>query len=233
MKRHNHPWRNESYLTIRQEDHSAAASSITVFFKHLEERLIEQIDQADAVFGCVAWLTSERILAALSRKWACSIIVNKQDFRRPDEARDAGWQHRRRELFDNIKGVVPYDLPGGPLLVTEGVFRVEGVRCLGSLAPRSSADQRSACPLMHHKFVVFCKVIETEPAWTEFHPYAVWTGWFNFTKNAPHSLENEVLIKEPTIVWAYFNEWIQCLSCSESLDWTNPQADPEWVLDFE
>lgn len=38
-------------------------------------------------------------------------------------------------------------------------------------------------------------------------PYAVWTGSFNFTKNACASFENAVVLREPAIVKAFFEEY--------------------------
>ena len=40
--------------------------AVESIFKNLEGRVIEKIRSADAVVGCVAWLTNEKILRALS-----------------------------------------------------------------------------------------------------------------------------------------------------------------------
>ncbi len=44
----------------------------TVLFKNLEDELVARIQQADVVVGCVAWLTSERILRKLAERRALS-----------------------------------------------------------------------------------------------------------------------------------------------------------------
>jgi hypothetical protein len=61
-------------------------------------------------------------------------------------------------------------------------------------------------------------------------PYAVWTGSFNFTSNATKSFENVLYITEPSIVQAYFSEWGQLESLSESLDSESDSLSPEWEL---
>ena len=57
---------------------------IKVYFRNLEDELINHIRNYDAIFGCVAWLTNKRILKELSKKEVVQIIVQKEDFLRPD-----------------------------------------------------------------------------------------------------------------------------------------------------
>lgn len=61
-----------------------ASLRVEVVFNKLEDRLIGLLRECDAVFGCVAWVTSEPILRALAKKQAVSLIVQKEDFLRPD-----------------------------------------------------------------------------------------------------------------------------------------------------
>jgi phosphatidylserine/phosphatidylglycerophosphate/cardiolipin synthase-like enzyme len=61
-------------------------------------------------------------------------------------------------------------------------------------------------------------------------PYAAWTGSFNFTLNAASSLENAVILREPTLVNAYYEEWAQVLAVSEPLDWTADWVEPDWRI---
>jgi hypothetical protein len=48
------------------------------------------------VVGCVAWLSSRSVLEALARKKAVAIVVQKEDFLRPDL--DQNWTRAGREL---------------------------------------------------------------------------------------------------------------------------------------
>ncbi|MNJ81293.1 hypothetical protein D3C77_800280 [compost metagenome] len=58
----------------------------------------------------------------------------------------------------------------------------------------------------------------------------MWTGSFNFTKNATLSLENALFITDPKIVNAYFEEYGQIAAMSEELDWTSEWVAPVWRI---
>lgn len=82
--------RNLNELTLYSEGEkrirrrkTLQAKNVTVFFDDLESALINEIGNATAVFGCVAWLTNENILKALAAR-SCSIIVEKEIYLRPD-----------------------------------------------------------------------------------------------------------------------------------------------------
>lgn len=68
------------------EDNSVVDSErgTQVYFRNIERHLLRYIDETNVVLGCVAWLTSEPILEALATKDYISIIVQKEDFLRPD-----------------------------------------------------------------------------------------------------------------------------------------------------
>ncbi len=59
------------------EDHGTVRDNARteVVFRNIEERLIKFIGDADIIVGCVAWLTSRRVLEALRKKHAVSLIV--------------------------------------------------------------------------------------------------------------------------------------------------------------
>lgn len=211
---------------LEQKDHSTSSAVTKVYFKDLENKLIHHILNSDAVFGCVAWLTSEPIINALSKK-DVQIVVQKEDFLRPDSDGDPdGWPRRLRSLYDKLKckNVHGYNMPG---VMWSGLsFGWSGanpnpVRCVGN----HNSTKSPAFPRSHHKFVVFCR-IESE----EVRPYAVWTGSYNFTKNASASFENALYIEDLTIVNAYVAEYAQIFSLSEPLDWTNEWSAPEYRI---
>ena len=62
-------------------------------------------------------------------------------------------------------------------------------------------------------------------------PYAVWTGSYNFTKNAEFSLENAVYIKNSKLACQYFSQWGQIASLSEPLDWRNEGIVPDAIFE--
>src|SRR5438552_524921 len=73
--------------------------SVQVYFKNVESHLIQHIESADVVVGCVAWLTSPAILAALSKKNGVSIIVQKEDWLRPDLDNRENWKERHKSRY--------------------------------------------------------------------------------------------------------------------------------------
>jgi phosphatidylserine/phosphatidylglycerophosphate/cardiolipin synthase-like enzyme len=84
---------------------------------------------------------------------------------------------------------------------------------------------------MHNKFVLFCNVKEAEgDGFPEITPYAVWTGSFNFSKNATFSFENAVVLTDQAVVQSYYREWGQILALSEPLNWEDPWCAPEWRI---
>lgn len=215
----------------------SSATKAAAYFRDLEGPLLGHIDEADAVVGCVAWLTNLRVLDALASKQAASIIVQKEDFLRPDlEQPKPDWKQELRTHYEAIRPICsPGHLEAGWLEVRASEdsigcgspLHVVGLRCIGY---RKALE--AAMPRMHHKFLVFLrKRSESDPeveegAWP-YKPYAVWTGSYNITKNGNASLENALFIQDDCLANAYCDEWAQLIEVSESLDWTREYAAPE------
>lgn len=202
-----------------------------VYFRDIERRLLKHIEEADVVLECVAWLTSEPILDVLATKKNVSIIVQKEDFLRPDM--DSGnknlwkiWLQKKynalqsdlsRFMFDNLLTHISYCTDPS----------IDPVRCVGSY----NRDKKPAFPRMHNKFLIFAKVVDVdEGSWGRVIPYGVWTGSFNLTKNATYSFENAIFMTDTEIVRAYYNEYGQIASMSEPLDWESDWIEPEWRI---
>lgn len=215
-------------------DYSCVSSCGTVraFFRDLEARLIEQIEAADYVYGCVAWLTSEPILEALASKRGVQIVVQKEDFLRPDGKDGSAWARRLRALYDALDNPIDrYHVAGRANFMSFcGDPSIEAVRCVGN----HNAAKNPAFPRSHHKFVLFGKIEidDEDPDYPHRYvrPYAVWTGSFNFTKNAGRSFENAVLLTDPFVVAAFEQEWSQILALSEPLDWSSSWVAPQWRI---
>jgi hypothetical protein len=209
-----------------------AAAEIDVLFGDLAEQVSNRIREADAVVGCVAWLTSPIVLQALaSTRHGVSVILQKEDFLRPD------YQDPRtgraamewlKQHYDNLSAV------HGPV---DGWHEQKGssggmagyinlaIRCIGHM--RRSKDE-ATLPRMHHKFLVFCRYCPDDGnRFWPYEPYAVWTGSFNMTNNGGHSLENAVFIRQADVADAYFQEWARLILVSEQLDWTSEYAAPD------
>ncbi len=221
---------------------------VEAHFRNLEDKLVGEIRKADYVVGCVAWLTNEKILNALALIQGAALVVQKEDFLRPDIKTFTvpEFTKKLRRQYARIKNpLCRFSFPGlmGKLsYCNDPTF--DAIRCVGN----HNKDKSPAAPRMHNKFVVFCRVIPTlpepeggsrgSPEWDAYYksldnqlePIAVWTGSFNFTLNANNSLENAVIIRHPDFAWAYYNEWAQIMALSEPLDWDEPWVAPQWRI---
>jgi PLD-like domain len=208
-------------------------SRTSVLFKNLESELIGRIEEADVILGCVAWLTSESILRALSKKEGVSIIVQKEDFLRPDLGSTSNWTSTLQKLYNAIpSNLSRYDegLTGTALHMMSFATdpKIEAIRCVGN----HNSNKVAAFPRSHHKFVVFCKCLEnsSKGSGLNYRPYSVWTGSYNFTKNAGQSFENAVVSSDANIVNAFMKEYGQIAALSEHLDWNSSWTAPEWRI---
>lgn len=197
---------------------------VKAIFRNLSSVLVEHIDASDGVVGCVAWLTEPKILDAMSRRKS-NVIVQKEDFLRPDGKSSKNKLHEAYKKCMRFSQEDKYKFPNRftKELNTNCTIMEEAVRCVGNHnSAKSSSFARS-----HHKFLVF---LRDNIALETYEPYAVWTGSFNFTKNAGASFENAVVISIPEIAQAYLDEWAQIMALSEPLNWEHPWCYPEYRL---
>lgn len=208
-----------------QADHGMAkVAPVEVVFRNHRERLIEAISEHPYVLGCVAWLTDAQILAALAQRKGVSILVQKEDFLRPDSDRSGNAEVVRAAYARLPEIPSRYALPGiGSELSVCSSDQVEAVRCVGN----HNAEKHPAHPRMHNKFVVLCDMEGDEEHHGWLVPRAVWTGSFNMTFTASRSWENAVLIRDGDVAEAYAREYAQILAFSEELDW-----ESRWVAPF-
>ena len=169
--------------------------------------------ESEAVVGCVAWITSRRLVAALSGT-PVSIIVNKEWNLRASDTKPQSVNHR--ELFAQLSGGLRRSDFPAPLNQVAGAAddTIDAVRCAGHIG-RGQMNS----PLMHHKFAVRLQGGKA---------IAVWTGSFNFTHNAESSFENAIEVHDPVIAQAYLEEWARVAALSEPMDFAAGKADPSW-----
>lgn len=226
----------KDHSTSLLKDHSTSMriknfDNVEVYFKDIENKLIDTIDRYKhgAIFGSVAWLTSIPILNALSKCNDVQIIVQKEDFLRPDLDQSGDkWKAELRQHYNNLKcDMNRYDFqePICNLSVCDP-SEVKAIRCLGN----NNKDKSPANPRAHNKFLVFCDVRRFKG----YYPVAVWTGSFNFTKNATKSFENALLLEDwdgdNPIMQAYLKEHHQLFALSEPLNWEDEWFSPEYRL---
>lgn len=158
---------------------TSSSSHTTVYFRNIEENLLKHITEADAVFGAVAWLTSHSILNALAEKENVSIIVQKEDFLRPDIGTKSNFKNILRKKYSNLKcNLIRYSFDN--ILNSVSVSSdpsISPVRCVGN----HNLEKKPAFPRMHNKFLIFAKVVvdKKKNDIEKITPYAVWTGSFN------------------------------------------------------
>jgi hypothetical protein len=221
------------FISLRDYQTKSNNCVVKAYFRNLEEHLITHIESSEIVVGCVAWLTNESILDALSRQKGVGIIVQKEDFLRPDVKVQEGWKAKLQKMYECLK---PF--PEACSLAWQGVIGdlsynnsqwpviLEPIRCLGI-----KKGAKENYPRMHNKFLVFCHYEEDNVTRRiKIEPYKIWTGSFNFTKNASLSFENAVVIIDSEIALAYYHEWEQLMALTEQLDWKSDWIVPEWGL---
>ena len=210
-----------------QRDNSMSAiAPIEVIFREHQARLVQEIARYPVVIGCIAWLTDAVVLAALAKCHHVSIIVQKEDFLRPDLGQMRALALRR--LYDALPApLMRYSLPGGVSgLNYAGDPSIAAIRCVG----HHNSEKKSAWPRMHNKFLVFCDQKSDTGGLHDVVPQKVWTGSYNISANAAVSWENAVMIDSPVVAEAYAREYGQIMTFSEPLDWTSPWIQPEYRI---
>lgn len=216
--------RNFPSIINRDNSTSSTDGQVQVYFRDLSNALISEIKKADVVLGCVAWLTDFLIIDAL-RGRDVAIVVQKEDFLRPDLGASSDWKKHLHARYDTLSCKIQrlsFNNMIGHLSVCYDPT-IQPIRCVGNY----NRDKAPAFPRMHNKFMIFAKLNEVEDDWPAVVPYAVWTGSFNMTLNAQRSLENAILLKDPILVNAYFEEFGQIFAISEQLDWSSDWIAPE------
>jgi hypothetical protein len=212
-----------------QGDHGiSAVAKIDVIFRNQRARLIDEIQRSAVVIGCVAWLTDNAVLQALARCEHVSIVVQKEDFLRPDLGYRGAWAQNLRQLYGALPSpLTRYDLPGGVAGLSYACDpSIAPVRCVGN----HNRDKKAASPRMHNKFLVFCEHRRDDAGNPSVVPRRVWTGSYNISANAAASWENAVLIHSAEVADAYAREYGQIMAFSEVLDWTNDWVAPEYRI---
>ena len=200
---------------------------VACHFRDIRGALLRYIARYDHMVGCVAWLTDPVILQALAARRGVAIIVQKEDFLRPDTVDREGLRRLYAAVPDTLLRVHFRGLLGD--LSVGADPSLGAIRCVGN----HNADKRAASPRAHHKFLVFGHLdrrAEEEATGdvATFEPAAVWTGSFNFTVNGGRSLENAVFIEDRAIAQAYLDEFSQVAALSEPLDWETAWCEPQW-----
>jgi hypothetical protein len=207
---------------------SLTSQSICAFFGDLKPALLQFIEESYALVGCVAWLTDFDILSALARQ-PVALVVQKEDFLRPDLHSGPGWNRSLREKYDLLHSNLtrmefPAPLSHASYADDPGL---DPIRCVGN----HNQERSPAAPRMHHKFLI--RIAPPDAGVTDYEPLkaeSVWTGSFNFSLNASRSFENAVIIEDDYVAGAYLDEFARVAALSEPLDWQSSWVQPQWRI---
>jgi phosphatidylserine/phosphatidylglycerophosphate/cardiolipin synthase-like enzyme len=175
-----------------KQDRSTSSASVTVHFGDVATAAEEFIEASPMLVGCVAWVKSRRLVAALAAR-PVALVVNKEFGLRVQG-------HPEREaLTPLVAGIASRYIPSP----TPRETLLEAVRCVGWAAKGKFGA------LMHHKFLVRLDASG--------RPTAVWTGSFNLTAGAEGNIENGLVITDPAIARAFLKEFARVWALSEPL----------------
>ena len=185
-------------------------SDIEVHFRNLEEVLLREVRQADILLGCVAWITSQPILEEIAKKPACLIVDRKLP--RMNQKLQGLYKkvqvHPKDPIYEMLKsghGWADYfcysSKSGRPIPHTiygdwnfeAGLYFVDG----------------GSWRYMHHKFLLMLKYNGICSCGKSLYKPTVWTGSYNFTKNAKTGLENATIIRDPTVCASFLCEFLE------------------------
>lgn len=185
-------------------------AEVECHFRNLQQALLSEIEKADIVLGCVAWISDPIILESLTRR-STALILDSKVNRMGKKLTDlySQLQHTDKEpiyemLLDGIgseKYLCYTDLEDNPVPKAYaedwnfegGLYAVDGFY-----------------RYMHHKFLVMIeKVGNCNMCGKRKYRPTVWTGSFNFTKNASKGLENAVIIRDDYISASYLCEFLE------------------------
>lgn len=211
-----------------------------VYFKNIEKHIIEKIKKYNNVVGCIAWLTNNNILKELSKKKTVLIIIQEEDFLRPDSKFDGQkekWKNKIFKLYDKIENLNNIYLGYYDVNICSGDVP-SGIRRVGLI----NKDKLPAFPRMHNKFLIcydnnndHINIKKDNYVSSPFFTYdieennsvgVVLTGSYNYTENSNNSFENVVCIKDNIIVHQYFKQFVEISVLSVSLDW-----EKDWTPD--
>lgn len=216
-----------NYSLDEPRDHSACSTDgkVDVYFRNLKNNLIEKINDADVVFGCVSWITDLDIIRALQKK-TVMLVIQKERYLKP-QADEYKSSKNLREEYKKLHCSIELQSIGNQIGENMYYFfdPADPIVCVGEIKKEDGFSH----PLMHNKFLVFAKWCKDIPTKTK--EYAVWTGSFNFSKNASQSFENALYLIDPEIVNAYFQEFGQIWLLSEPVVWNSEEMSPFMYFD--
>ena len=169
-------------------EHHFEGEKVQCYFRDLEDKLVQFIDDSEAVVICMAWMTSKNIMMVLETK-PCVLILQNESWLN----KKGGLAKKTRELYSKLRT----SKKSFPVM---GKTIKKDIRVAGLISHPQN---------MHHKFVV--RLDEKG------NPLAVWTGSYNPTTNGNESIENALVLHNEEAARAYLKEFNQVYKLSKPL----------------
>ncbi|AGF85306.1 hypothetical protein QJ854_gp476 [Moumouvirus goulette] len=189
--------------------------SIRPYFENLEEKIIGYINNSKYIIGCVAWLTSDNVLAALNKTCGCKIIINKEEFLCSNMVLGSKSYYKSlRDKYDKLPDIFKNNCICCNKKITECSNFNE---IIGLDNKNNKEGAVLTCGIvnnlskMHHKFLVFFN--------ENFKPIGLWTGSYNLSKTSNYSLENALYITDQNVIMEYIKEFKAVYEYSEEYNW--------------
>lgn len=154
----------------------------TIFLKDIRDHLLNIISQYDYAVGCMYLFTDEEIADIFKDYKEFKIVLCGSQI----------------STFGTCKNIF-----------TDAPIDDKSRREILKYPTPPSIDSSYCRPIMHNKFIVFRKEVLDNKGNVIIMNDAVWTGSYNFTKNASKSMENAVLIENTEIADLYYEEWVK------------------------
>lgn len=176
--------------------HKCENVSVTFYFDNIKTELLNYIESAHSVVGCVAWITDWDILDALTRRpGGVALIQHNEKYgvgkgQFASARQNRAWSKRLKIVTNSLPSLnsIPLCLRERPL--SAAIRQNVPILRVGSGVKR-----------MHHKFIIFVDELGKATG--------VWNGSFNFSKAAAQSLENACVYNDERIANVFLDEFLQ------------------------
>lgn len=215
---------------FKQYEVNAESRGARLIFSDIKKHLLDFIEEAECVVGCVAWITDKDIIDALSKKRCISIIVQKEPLYHQESRTwlNKASKGKGEKIKANMLELLIYYLDGNGNALEE----LDRFRCVGY-----TKKEGIVLPLMHHKFLVSCELkvggkdekIQNQEL--KLVPKKFWSGSYNFSVNAGNSLENAIVGSDKVFASSFFWMWQRIYTISESLESKSKIVSPDIIFD--
>ena len=196
---------NKGLMSIPVKTHS----NVECHFRNLQQVLLGEIERADIVLGCVAWISDPLVLESLNKRSTALILDSKVN--RMGKKLKGLYEQLRETNKEPIYRFLREGNNSGQYLCNTDINNkpVEGSYSENWNFEGGLYAVDGFYRYMHHKFLILIRIVGECPCGKRIYSPSVWTGSFNFTKNASNGLENAVVIRDNYISASYLCEFLE------------------------